>query len=147
MPKIILVPFDGSGNANRAIDYAADLASKYDAKLILMHAVDFRFGRLPDELHQFAVSEHLNDRDEVYAVVDKMLDSAKVRARNAGVETVETDSRQGDAATVILEAIEESGADLVVMGSRGLSELKGLLMGSVSHKIVEHAAVPVLIVR
>ncbi len=147
MPKIILVPFDGSDNANRAIDYASDLAAKYSAKLILLHAIDYRFGRLPEELHQYAVAEHLNDRDEVYAVVEKLLESAELRARNAGADDVETESHAGDAATVILDAAESFDADLIVMGSRGLSELKGLLVGSVSHKIVEHAKVPVTIVR
>lgn len=147
MPKIILVPFDGSANANRAIDYAADLATKYGAKFVLLHAVDYRFGRLPEELHQYAVAEHLNGRDEVYAVVEKMLGSAELRARNAGAEEVLVDSREGDPAGVILDAVKSTGADLIVMGSRGLSELKGLLLGSVSHKIVEHADIPVLIVR
>ena len=46
MPKTILVPFDGSGYANRAIDYAGDLASKYDAKVVLLHAIHYRFAGL-----------------------------------------------------------------------------------------------------
>lgn len=146
MPKTILVPFDGSGFANRAIDYACDLATKYGAKLVLLHAIDYRFGRLPDELHRFAVSEHLNGRDEVYAVVEKLLESAELRARNAGVENVETVSRAGDAATEILDTIKSVDADHIVMGSRGLSELKGLLVGSVSQKVVAHAGIPVTIV-
>lgn len=147
MLKTILVPIDGSDFANRAIDYACDLASKYGAKLVLLHAVDYRFGRLPEELHQFAVAEHLNGRDEVYAVVEKLLESAELRAGNAGVEDVETKSEGGDAASVILDAATSADADLIVMGSRGLSRLEGLLVGSVSHKIVDHAVIPVLIVR
>lgn len=146
MPKIILVPFDGSGFANRAIDHACDLAVKYGAQLILLHAIDYRFGRLPDELHQYAVSEHLNGRDEVYAVVEKLLESAELRARNAGVEDVRTESSAGDAAEVILETAKSTDADHIVMGSRGLSELKGLLVGSVSQKVVAHAEIPVTIV-
>lgn len=147
MPKTILVPFDGSSNANRAIDYGSDLATKYGAKLVLLHVIDYRFGRLPEELHQYAVSEHLNGRDEVYAVVEKLLESAKLRVRNAGVEDVETDSSAGDPASVILDATKAADADLIVMGSRGLSELKGLLLGSVSDKVLHHAEVPILIVR
>ena len=79
MPKTILVPFDGSGFANRAIDYAGELASKYDAKVGLLHAIHYRFGRLPEELHQYAQSEHLDGREEVHAVVEKLLASAEVR--------------------------------------------------------------------
>lgn len=147
MPKTILVPFDGSDNANRAIDYAGDLASKYSAKVLLLHAIHYRFGRLPDELHAYAMSEHLDGRDEIHAVVEKLLASAEVRASNAGAKNVETDSREGDPAEVILDAAQACDADHIVMGCRGLGQLKGLLVGSVAHKIVGHAEVPVTIVR
>jgi len=147
MPKTILVPFDGSGYANRAIDYAGDLASKYDAKVVLLHAIHYRFGRLPEELHQYAVAEHLDGREEVHAVVEKLLASAEIRAKNAGAEDIEVESREGDPAGVILDAAKSYNADLIVMGNRGLSGLKGLMVGSVSHKIVDHAEVPVTIVR
>lgn len=147
MLKTILVPFDGSDNANRAIDYASDLASKYDAKVVLLHAIHYRFNRLPEELHQYAVSEHLDGRDEIHAVVEKLLASAEVRASNAGAKDVETESREGDPAEVILDAAQACNADQIVMGCRGLGQLKGLLVGSVAHKIVGYAEVPVTIVR
>ena len=147
MLKTILVPIDGSGYANRAIDYAGDLASKYDAKIVLLHAVHYPFGRLPEELHQFAVSEHLDGPDEVGALVEKMLESAELRALNAGAKETGRDSVIGDPATVILDAAKSFDADLIVMGSRGLGGLKGLLVGSVSDKVLHHAEVPVTIVR
>ena len=147
MPKTILVPVDGSGNAGRAIDFAGELAARYDAKVILLHAIHYRFGRLPDELHKYAVSEHLEGPGEVVAIVGKLLDSAEVRARNAGAGDVESDSREGEPAAVILDAAKSFDADLIVMGSRGLGELKSLLVGSVSNKIFHHADAPVTIVR
>lgn len=147
MPKTILVPVDGSDYASRAIDYASELASKYDAKVILMHAIHYRFGRLPDELHQYAVSEHLEGPGEVAAIVGKLLDSAEVRAKNAGAGEVTSDSRAGDPATVILDAAKSFDADLIVMGCRGLGEMKSLMLGSVSDKILHHAEVPVTIIR
>lgn len=147
MPKTILVPFDGSGFANRAIDYAGELASKYDAKVVLLHAIHYRFGRLPEELHQYAVAEHLDGREEVHAVVEKLLASAEIRARNAGAEDIEVDSREGDPAGVILDAATSLGADLIVMGSRGLGDLQGLLLGSVSHKVGHLAKCTCITVR
>lgn len=147
MLKTILVPIDGSDYANRALDFASDLASKYDAKVVLLHAIHYPFGRLPAELHQYAASEHLDGPDEVGAVVNKMLESAEIRAMNAGVKELAHDSRIGDPAQVILEAVQTFDADCIIMGSRGLGELKGLLVGSVSDKVLHHAEVPVTIVR
>ena len=147
MLKTILVPIDGSDFANRALDYASDLASKYDSKIVLLHAIHYPLGRLPDELHRYAVSEHLDGPDEVGAVVNKMLESAEVRALNAGVGEITRDSHIGDPAQVILDAVQTFDADSIVMGSRGLGELKGLLVGSVSDKVLHHAEVPVTIVR
>ncbi len=147
MLKTILVPIDGSDYANRAVDYASHLAAKFDAKIVLLHAIHYPFGRLPDELHQFAVSEHLDGPDEVAAVAEKMLQSAEARASSAGVEEIAHDTRIGDPAQVILDAVQSFDAECIVMGSRGLGELKGLLVGSVSDKVLHHAEVPVTIVR
>ena len=74
--------------------------------------------------------------DEVLeAVGNALLEHAETRAASAGVESVGRIIKQGDPAKCILTAIDEESADFVVMGSRGLSDLKGLLMGSVSHKV------------
>jgi len=147
MLKTILVPIDGSDCSRRAIDYASDIGSRFDAKIVLVHAINYPFGRLSVELHQYAVSEHLDGPGEVEAVVEKMLETAEVRATSAGVNEIAHDSRMGDPASVILEAATSCDADCIVMGSRGLGELKGLLVGSVSHKVLQHAEVPVTIVR
>jgi nucleotide-binding universal stress UspA family protein len=147
MLKTILVPIDGSSNANRAVDFASDLASKYDAKIVLLHAADYPFGRLPEKLHQYAISEHIDGPDEVGAVIEKILASAELRATNAGVKETAHDSVEGDPAQVILDAVTSFDADLIVMGSRGLGELRGLLVGSVTDKVLHHAEVPVTIVR
>ena len=74
--------------------------------------------------------------DEVLvAVGNALLEDAEARAKSVGVKNVGLDLKQGDPATCILATIDEEKADFVVMGSRGLSDLKGLLMGSVSHKV------------
>jgi nucleotide-binding universal stress UspA family protein len=147
MLKTILVPIDGSSNANRAVDFASDLASKYDAKIVLIHAADYPFGRLPDELHDYAVSEHIDGPDEVGTVIEKILASAELRAANAGAKETSHESIVGDPEQVILDAATAFDADLIVMGSRGLGEVRGLLVGSVSEKVLHNAKVPVTIVR
>ncbi len=147
MLKTILVPIDGSSDANRALDFASDLAAKYDARVVVLHAVHYPLGRLPDELHRYAVSEHLEGPDETGAVVEKMLESAVLRASGAGATKTVHDAVVGDPARVILDAAKSYDADLIVTGSRGLGELEGLLVGSVSDKVLHHAKVPVTIVR
>jgi nucleotide-binding universal stress UspA family protein len=57
------------------------------------------------------------------------------------------ESREGSPAEVILDAVKSFDVDTIVMGSRGFSEMKGLLVGSVSLKILHHTEVPVTIVR
>ena len=66
--------------------------------------------------------------------------------RAEGVEA-ERDLAAGPMAEAILKAAEVRGCDLIVLGARGLSDLQGLLLGSVSHKVIQHAACPVLVVR
>lgn len=74
--------------------------------------------------------------DEVLvAVGNALLEDAEARAKSVGVKEVGLEIKQGDPAECILATIGEESADFVVMGSRGLSDLKGLLMGSVSHKV------------
>ena len=81
-----------------------------------------------------AVMIHLPD-EVLVAVGNALLEDAEARAKSGGVKNVGLDIMQGDPARCILASIEEENADFVVMGSRGLSDLKGLLMGSVSHKV------------
>ena len=73
--------------------------------------------------------------DVLVAVGNALLEDAETRAKSVGVNNVGIDIKQGDPAKCILATIDEESADFVVMGSRGLSDLKGLLMGSVSHKV------------
>jgi nucleotide-binding universal stress UspA family protein len=147
MLKTLLVPYDGSDYARRAIDYASDLASRYGAKVILLLVIHYPLTGLPDELHQFAVSEHLDGPGEIDRIVEKILESAETRAKNAGAKEVSSESHRGEPAQVILDVAKSVDADTIVMGSRGLGELKGMLVGSVSQKILHHAEVPVIIVR
>jgi len=76
-----------------------------------------------------------------------ILDGAKGHAQQKGLDNVETRLESGDPADRILHCIDDENIDCVVMGSRGLSNVKGLFLGSVSHKVANHAACTCITVK
>jgi nucleotide-binding universal stress UspA family protein len=152
MFKTIVCATDGSGHASKAVAIAADLAARYQARLVIVHAV--AEGDIPAELQRMAEVEHLvgpADADHpsrvAHALVQKVLDDAAADVGQKLGSDLVTHLETGDPARVILRAVERERADLVVMGSRGLGEIKGLLQGSVSHKIAQLAPCPCLTVK
>jgi len=162
----ILVATDGSQHARKAVELGADLASRYGASLVLVHVL--REKGMPDELRHLAEVEHLLDTEgarqrppdtmrlhlagvlgdgeqgeamwRAYeALGRRLLESAERTAREKGVTQVETRLVTGDAPREILGCAEAEHADLIIIGSRGLGDVKGLLMGSVSHKVSQLA--------
>lgn len=172
MFKTILVATDGSDVASRALDTAIDLSLKYDARLYIVHV--HLHGRPVEELERMAEIEHIVPEMTAYAppsavpssatvsemlsksehaarvvseLGDMILRRALQKAKDAGLERVETYSASGDYADGILDAIDETGADLVVIGRRGLGRARQLLLGSVSNKVVQHSGSAVLLVQ
>jgi nucleotide-binding universal stress UspA family protein len=84
----------------------------------------------------------VNPREDV----DASLREASAQAQEAGVEA-ETYARQGDPADAILDVAEERGADLIVVGNKGMTGAKRFLLGSVPNKVSHHAPCSVLIIR
>ncbi|MBF7051866.1 universal stress protein [Halomonas sp. KAO] len=134
----ILVPVDGSKHAQQALAVACQLAQQNETRLILLH--------IPEKLaHDTllvwgigAVDLKATD-EELEAAGRKIVERAEQAARDAGISNVETQIIQGDPARAILSESHKRGVDAIVMGSRGLSDLKGFVVGSVSHKVA-HAA-------
>jgi nucleotide-binding universal stress UspA family protein len=163
----ILCSSDGSDHSNKALDLAIDLAKKYDARLVILH-VPHRSENI-DALQRFAevegLTKHVNkeiqrlqsrdDRIDLAAgsvfqdsgisprllveVGQHILDGAKGRAERKGLENIDARLESGDPADKILRCIDEENIDCVVMGSRGLNNIKGLFLGSVSHKVANRA--------
>jgi nucleotide-binding universal stress UspA family protein len=75
------------------------------------------------------------------------MEDAKARARDQSVASVRTVMREGDPGAAILQIAKEEKADLIVMGRRGLGDLAGLLLGSVSHKVAHLAECACLTVK
>ncbi len=142
----IVAGTDGSDTAKTAVRYAIDLARELGARLLLVSAYEpvsaqrLRVEKVevPEDL-QWIVNPH----DEVLA----MLEESRSEATQAGVQSVETFARQGDAADAILDVAEEQRADLIVVGNRGMTGAKRFLLGSVPNKVSHHAPCSVLIVR
>ncbi len=138
MVETILVPTDGSDHAEKAVAFAADIAPKYGAGIILLHVLsDPGSGRVPGEMRELARLEHvwITERDIRQAGANEVLHNAETQARNHGATRIEQVIEEGDPTRRILALAKARGADLIVMGSRGLGDLQGLLLGSVSHKV------------
>jgi nucleotide-binding universal stress UspA family protein len=141
MFKNILVPVDGSDHALRALDVACDLAQKYAATLRLVHAYPPIFA---DSTMGGADIEPLIARRTEAG--EAVLARAREHIKDYALDST-SELREAPDAEAILEEADAHHCDLIVMGTRGLGRLTGLLLGSVSQKVVQHAKCPVLLVR
>ena len=143
--KRILVATDGSETADRAVDYAAKLAKQYDADLLIANVVG-GYG-LPDNLFtRFTDAQQVWLQELLELISAQMLTKARDRARGLGVASIQLVSRAGDVAQTIADIAEEKDADVVVVGKRGNGRVVGLLLGSISQKLVSLCPRPVTVV-
>jgi nucleotide-binding universal stress UspA family protein len=145
----ILVAVDGSAPSLKAVEYAADLASKYDAELILAAVGPHPTPTVDPDLAAYARLEHIAAPSAEFATaaIEGVLDQARVAAQQAGAKRISAEPSFGDPGELILAAAKDRAADLIVVGSRGHGRLVGLLLGSVAQKLAGLAACPVLVVR
>ena len=150
MAKKILVPIDGSDHGWKALDLAVELARNRDAEIVVFHAMPYE--PLPDGLKEFAKVEGINVQEEAALfhaarqIGDALTRTGEKRVRDAGYEAVSSRSAEGRPWRAILDAAESLEVGMIVMGSRGISDAAGLLLGSVSHKVTSLADCPVLVV-
>ncbi len=149
MFKNIIVALDGSTHAKRAAVIATDLAHRYASRLRFITVTKPPPKRISAELKHYIEIEHLSGKPEelVSDAVQKMLADAERHARRKGVKDVRAIAQSGPVARTIIGYAKRQKADLIVMGSRGLGDIEGLLLGSVSHKVVSLADCPVMTVR
>jgi nucleotide-binding universal stress UspA family protein len=144
MTKIeeVLAPVDGSDGSHRAARTAATLAKSLQVPLTLLYAAPLTA--------ESAMAIAKLDRDEVEAMQRQrgadVLATAQAQIKDLGVEAGEA-VLLGDPAEEILAYLDQRPGALVVIGRRGLSPIKTLLLGSVSDKIVRHASNPVTVVN
>ncbi len=141
----IVVGTDGSDTAGKAVQAATDLARQVGASLSVVSAYEpVSNQRLREEKREVPkdLEWMVNPREDVEAT----LKEAAEQIEETGVK-VETFAREGDAADAILDVAEETHADLIVVGNKGMTGAKRFLLGSVPNKVSHHAPCSVLIIR
>ncbi len=171
----ILVATDGSEQGNKAVETAGQMAGAMSIPLVICHVLMHH--RPPEELSRMAHVENMvpevsrrtladldnvpgsmmaliesvdsrADAERVMSVIgEQIVDNAQKSAKEAGAKEVTTRTEVGDYAECIAEVARDEGADLIVIGSRGLGSVTELLLGSVSRKVVHLAKDAVLIVK
>jgi nucleotide-binding universal stress UspA family protein len=136
----ILLAVDGSEHAWRAARVAADMARNFNSQeLRIVVAYDAIPAYLGEPNLQYVISARVQDSQDILKKAVKEV--GKIPGK------VETEFLEGPPAEAIIDVAATRQSSLIVMGSRGLGRLAGLLLGSTSQKVVAHAACPVLIVR
>jgi nucleotide-binding universal stress UspA family protein len=146
----ILHPTDGSKAARKALEYAAQLAVSTKAKLILLHVQGRRgLERIPEGLEEYERIENIRmtEADILRDAAEAVAAGTENAARAMGAEDVEKVVTEGDPTHEIIAVAKALQVDTIVMGSRGLGDLQGLLLGSVSHKVAQMAPCTCIIVR
>ncbi|QGA53134.1 universal stress protein [Sulfolobus sp. E5-1-F] len=138
--KRILVGYDGSENAERALDFAIELASKFSAKLFIVEVIDLTLFYNSGVLPPLEATKSLEEKAK--KDVKKAIEKARSKSIDAEGITLE-----GDPANTILEFAKDNQIDVIVIGSRGLSKVQRIFLGSVSNKIVQESKIPVIVVK
>jgi nucleotide-binding universal stress UspA family protein len=139
--KEILVPFDFSAGAERALNYAVNHALRFKARLILVHIV-----HMPYLGSGFGPGEGLGMENRLVAEVTEQLAAIAAKARRKGVP-VRAFVRIGHPVSDTVDMARRHGADLVIMGTHGRTGLRHVLLGSVAEGVLRQASCPVLVVR
>lgn len=148
MTEQILVPVDGSEHAFRALKVACALARVENRGIRLLHVVPNK--EVPTGLKRFAAVEHMQDPPEFLyetAIAENILNAARDQALAEDAQNVECSIEHGDATKGILEVADREGVDSIVMGTRGLSNIQSMVLGSVAHKVMHAADCRVIVVK
>jgi nucleotide-binding universal stress UspA family protein len=140
----VVVGSDGSATAERAVAGAADMAAQHNARLIVVTAYKQHGDELasepgvPDDIRWALTDQHQ---------AEELAERGRRIAGRAGVERAVTRAVAGSPADVLLETAEDFGADLIVVGSKGLTGAAGIVLGSVASSIAHHAPCDVMIIH
>lgn len=139
----LVIPVDGSEASLRAIDTALRLAKETAVETVLVHiregAATYHGDLTPREYERIG--------EQVRSEQSRILDDALAHASRIGLEQVTALSESGTPDIDVPRVAAERGADMIVMGTRGLGAVGALLLGSVTQRVVHNATVPVLLVK
>ena len=136
--KRILVAVDGSSATPRVVTRATELAAQFGAGIILLHVRQ----KVPDILGEPYYQQVL---DKYMQQAEATVEPSTARLEQDGINH-EVLILEGDPAAAIIDAAVDEKCDLIVMGTRGLSNLQSIALGSVSHKVLQAAVCPVMVV-
>jgi len=139
----ILVPTDFSEPSRRALEYAAELAIRYPAPLVLAHVYTNPVVTVPDGVVMMTPTDVAN----LLAQLERGLIQERDRALALGVREIDTALVEGTAWHEIVNLAKQRRCDLIVMGTHGRGGLSHFLLGSVAEKVVRHADGAVMTVR
>jgi len=140
--KEILVPVDGSDNANRAVRFAASMASSLDVPVRLFYV----FPAASVEVIGMAGMSRDDIDQAAQAAAQRAFDKTREALGDDAPNDMEEETSIGDPAEEIVRYAEDDPGVMIVMGRRGLSRMKSLVLGSVSDKVSRHAKSPVTII-
>ena len=140
--KRILVAYDGSDNAKRAVRSAIAVAKGSKGELRILVVAD-RSVYMADSMGVL----HDQIRENLMEQVQSFLSDAISRAKQAGLAKVHGSVVEGNPPDVILAVASEEKADLIVVGRRGMRGIERFLMGGVSSKVIDNADCDVLVVK
>lgn len=138
----IMVATDGSSGADRAVDVAAEIARALSGNLLIVTVAD----SLVFEQAQQLVRTEGSTGDVVEAMTTQTLKAAEARARHLGVSQIELRVGWGDITRSLIDMATAVPVEMIIVGRRGRGQLAGLLLGSVSQKLVSLAPCAVVVV-
>jgi len=141
----VVVGTDGSQTAAVAVRHAATLAASFDGELVVVTAYHPHPGS--DRPVEASVPDDLRWTITESAVAEEHARAASGIAKEAGLSKVRVRSEKGDPADALVSVAEDTGADLIVVGSRGMTSASRFLLGSVPNKVSHHAPCDVMIVH
>jgi nucleotide-binding universal stress UspA family protein len=137
MFKVIMSASDGSEHADRALECARGLAEEGSSRLLVVHVRELTVGRggaYPVQTNEDEVEQKI--QGQVKELTDAGVDASYQQLGTTA----------GGAAHAIAEAAKDAGADLIVVGTRGQGPISGLLLGSVTNRLLHVASCPILAV-
>ncbi len=147
MYKKVLCAVDGSDHSLRAASTAGQLAASLGSKLVFLTVT--KEIKATNPVREYMKLEQLTGEPQYVldAAVERIMERAAKEAKEAGVSDVRKEVRVGPPARTIALVASEIEADALVLGSRGLGDFEGLLLGSVSHKVTTLAPCTCILVK
>jgi len=140
----ILVAYDGSEISNKALDQGLEWVRTHPGtRLTVLHVYHFPAVVVGEAF--VAATPDMNEA--VYEEAEKVAELARTRIAESSVQAVVETLEAQPAAEAIIDYARKNQFELIIVGSRGLTGFKELMLGSVSHHVVQHSPVPVLVVK